>query len=163
MPAEHSPEIQAKIKLRRKAMKLRRAGLAYEAIASRLGISTSAAFQLVAKHLAILQKRCREDADEVRALELARLDSLFAIAYRTAADTRSDPGDRLRAVAQAVAVAARRARLMGLDAPAKLAPTDPSGELAYNPANQLSDQQRLERIAELFAAAQRGSHESKGG
>ena len=131
---------------RRDAMKYRLAGVSYRAIAEKLTEDRAQAyadehgvsFERAMKKFPHVSKRTVWDDvtaeyEELRretevnradsmALENARLDQLFSKALSLFANG-SVPAGRL-----AVAVMGRRAKLNGLDAPTKIAPTDPTGE-----------------------------------
>ena len=124
---------------RRAAMQYRLAGASYRSIAAKLtedranayadanGISVERAMKQlphvskrtawddVTAELEELRRETEMQRADLMALENARLDQLFS---------KGDvPAGRL-----AVAVMGRRAKLNGLDAPTKIAPTDPTGE-----------------------------------
>jgi hypothetical protein len=93
---------------RRRAVELRLAGATYQVIADRLGWSgPSGAHQEVAR--ALRAGECA--ADQLRELELARLDVLQAAVWPKAVT------GGLKAVDAVLAIMKRRARLLGLDAP----------------------------------------------
>ena len=99
------------------ALELRKAGATYEAIAERLGYADrSGAFRAVTS---ALKATLREPADELRTLELERLDSALLAIWR-----QVQAGD-LHAIDRLVRLAERRAKLLGLDAAAKI---EESGE-----------------------------------
>ena len=127
-------------------MKYRLAGASYRMIAEKLtedradayadanGISVERAMKKI-KHVSIrtawddvlaefegLRRETEITRGDAMALENARLDQLFskALSLFSKGDV---PAGRL-----AVAVMGRRAKLNGLDAPTKIAPTDPTGE-----------------------------------
>jgi len=107
----------------RRALELRKAGASFDEIATTLGYrGKSGAYQAV---MSALRRTLQEPADEVRKLELARLDR----AQRTAWE-RMLHGD-LDALGKVLKVMEHRAKLLGLAAPTKIAPTDPSGEYEY--------------------------------
>ncbi len=93
------------------ALELRKAGVSYAAIAQRLGYrSGSGAHAAVG---AALKRTQQEPADEVRRLELERLDGmLLAIAGQI-------KGGNQGAIDRALGIMARRAKLLGLDAPVR--------------------------------------------
>jgi transcriptional regulator len=95
-----------------KALVLRKAGASYAAIAEALGYGgVSGAFKAVSS---ALKKTLREPADELRTLELARLDDMLkAIAGHVAAGN-------LTAIDRALKIQQRRAALLGLDMPTKI-------------------------------------------
>lgn len=94
------------------AMNLRRRGISYERIAVELGYaSPSGAYEAVK---AGMLRTLREPADELRQLELDRLDDMLeAISENIMA------GD-LDSIATALRISERRAKLLGLDKPAPL-------------------------------------------
>ncbi|MCW5664033.1 MAG: hypothetical protein KIT35_09380 [Piscinibacter sp.] len=96
-----------------KAIALRCAGLSYASIATKLGIGRSQAHELVRKGLDDARHQVAAHADELRVLELSRLDGLLAKVYPKAA--RGD----LQAVDRVLKIGERRAKLLGLDAPVR--------------------------------------------
>ena len=117
------------------ALELRAAGLSFRHLGQQLGCSTATAHRRVVRGL---DRTLREPADRVRALELHRLDQLQAHAVevlrarhvvvqagRPVLDPASgnpyvDHGPVLAAINTLLRVAERRARLLGLDAPARV-------------------------------------------
>jgi hypothetical protein len=95
------------------ALRLRRAGLTYQEIASRLGYAApSSAWRAVRQGL---RTTLQEPADDLRTLELARLDALQAGLWSKAI------AGNVVAVGGVLAIMKRRASLLGLDAPVKKA------------------------------------------
>jgi hypothetical protein len=95
------------------ALALRKAGLGYAAIARQLGYAgASGAYKAI---MTALRALTREPAEELRALELARLDDLLAGLW---ADARRG---NVAKVDRVLKVMARRAALLGLDAPQRFA------------------------------------------
>jgi hypothetical protein len=92
------------------ALSLRSTGLDYRAIGAQLGCDGSTAYRRCQRALAEIP---REVADEYRALESQRLDELWRVAFEQAL------GGKLWAIDRCLAIMERRARLWGLDAPAK--------------------------------------------
>ena len=102
------------------ALELRKAGATYQAIADQLGYANArGAHKAVAS---ALKATLREPADEVRDLEVARLDAMLLPLWR-----RVQQGDE-RAVDRALKIMERRARLLGLDAPSKSEQSGSDGE-----------------------------------
>lgn len=98
---------------RREAFDLRKRGATYDEIGRVLGITRQAAYELVKRELEDIRAHTQDDVETVRALELERLDRLFAGSYAAAAG--GDP----KALASIMKVMERRARLLGLDAPVR--------------------------------------------
>jgi hypothetical protein len=93
----------------RQAMELRKGGLGYDDIAVRLGYrGRSGAYQAVRRGL---QQTLKEPAEELRQLEVERLNQLFLVYY-----PRGLQGD-VKAAELALKISARRAAIQGLDAP----------------------------------------------
>ncbi len=125
------------------ALELRKAGMAYNVIADKLGYrSKQAAWQAV--HNA-LKKTLQEPADEVRALELERLDALYKAMYPQALK------GNLGAVDRCLKISERRAKLLGLDAPVK---SDVSGDLRVV---VVYDQDSNDTPAEAASGAEAGA------
>lgn len=94
------------------ALSLRLAGLTFEQIGERLGISKEAAHDLVSR---TLERAENESAQKMRALEAARLDRAQAAIW-----SRVLEGDT-KAVDTFLRISQRRARLFGLEAPTQIA------------------------------------------
>ena len=132
MPRPTSPRIDA-AERDAKALELRKDGLTYTQIAERLGMSRSTAHKYVTRGL---HRTRQEPADELRRLEAERLNQLWAEAMavlrrrhvvvqsgKVVKDDDGQPipddGPVLQATTTLLRVMERRARLLGLDAPAK--------------------------------------------
>lgn len=95
----------------RAALALRKAGHDYDEIAARLGYrGRSGAYQAV---MTALKRTVQEPSEDVRRLEVARLDALLAGLWDAAC------AGKWLAVDRVLSIMARRAALLGLDAPAK--------------------------------------------
>lgn len=138
---------------RAEALELRLAGLSYRAVGERLGVSESRAWRIVE---AALRAAVSEPAAGVRRLELERLDVLLEEAMRQLRLDHAmvshgkvvpgvvDEGAKLAALDRCLRIQERRARLLGLDAPAKV-------HVAEAPAKSDLDE-RIERLMEEMAA-----------
>lgn len=121
------------------ALRLRRDGATYDDIARAVGYADKAsAYNAIRKALAEIT---REPAADVKALELARLDKLYAEAMAIVDaspllpedDEDADPDEafdaamktRLDAIRTALKVSERRSKLEGLDAPTKTQEVSP--------------------------------------
>jgi hypothetical protein len=115
----------ALIEKRRKALRLRKAGMGYESIASKVGYSNAgAAYKAVQ---AALKATIQEPADDVRTLEIERLDRLMLALWKLALEGESDAIDRVLKIMD------RRAKLLGLDAPTKVTQHSPPAGLSSEP------------------------------
>jgi len=124
---------EADARLDAEALRLRSSGLTYEVIALRENCDRSTAWRRVQRALAEIP---RELADEYRALEGQRLDALWEIAFALALD------GSLVAIDRCLTIMARRARLLGLDAPSRLSVEQPS----YSAGEIVAQVERLRRI-----------------
>jgi AraC-like DNA-binding protein len=94
----------------RQVLELRRAGLTFDVIAQQVGYSNaSGAYHAMRR--AMQRTLNNAGSEEIRELEADRLDRLQRFAWPQAAQ-----GD-LRAIESVLRIMARRARLLGLDAP----------------------------------------------
>jgi hypothetical protein len=106
---------------RSQAIALRKDGSTYEEIGKTLGISGQRAHKIVTSELTRIREKTAEETDILRTLELQRLDSLFQTCYKQAQK------GNMPAVDRCVRIMERRAKLLGLDMPTKIAPTGPDG------------------------------------
>ncbi len=104
-----------------KALELRRMGKGYIEIAAALGIGKSQAHRLVQAGLTDARAQISGEADELRAEELSRLDGMMSGVWPAARKGSVGAIDRVLRIME------RRSRLLGLDAPTKVAETDPAG------------------------------------
>jgi len=95
----------------KEAVALRLAGRTYDEIAAALGCGHGTAYRAVAGHLAATRAEAAETAQELREVELQRLDRLLAVVGPMA-----EKGD-LAAVDRVLRIQERRAAYLGLDAP----------------------------------------------
>jgi len=95
----------------RQALELRMAGATYERIASALGISKSAAHKAVARGMESLRENNAQTGDQLRDIELARLDRMLVGLWQQARNGDAQAVDRVLKIME------RRAKLVGLEAP----------------------------------------------
>lgn len=104
-----------------RALELRKAGFTYQRIADSLGYkSASGAHKAVAS---ALKKTLQEPSDVVRMLEIERLDTMLSSIWSSVKQGQYGAQDR------AIKIMERRARLLGLDAPARTDITSGGEEL----------------------------------
>jgi len=96
-----------------KALDLRKKGFSYTQIGTKLGCARQTACRYVLSELENLADQCREEAGQVRDLELQRLDELYLVAWKAIADGSETAIDRCLRIME------RRAKLLGLDAAEK--------------------------------------------
>ena len=113
------------IERQRQALELRKSGASLRSIGNSLGVSHIQARNDIEAALELARAEVTEDAIKLRALEVERLDGmLLAIASAVRQG-------HLGAIDRALRIMERRAKLLGLDMPTKIAPTDPSGESSF--------------------------------
>ena len=161
LPPRPKGEVERLAVRRLAAMRYRLAGATYSAIAEKLiedrareyadahgisieramkkikHVSTRTAWDDVTAELEDLRRETKVQRADLMALENARLDQLFSKSLSLFSNG-SVPAGRL-----AVLIMGRRAKLNGLDAPTKIAATDPTGEHPADtgaiPVNSLSE------------------------
>lgn len=116
---------------RRQALQFRLSGATYDDIANAVRSSYPqgtpakydrvSAYQDVQAELKDLAKVLGETREAVRQLEMERLDALLFALWHSAKEGDDQAIDRV------LKIMSRRASLMGLDAPSKVAETDPEG------------------------------------
>ena len=98
-------------------------GVSFERAMTRIKhVSSKTVWEDVTAEMEELRRETEVHRGDLMALENARLDQLFSKSL-SLFSKGSVPAGRL-----AIAVMGRRAKLNGLDAPTKIAPTDPTGE-----------------------------------
>lgn len=97
--------------LQAKALELRRAGLGFEAIADRIGVSKSQAHRYVVAGLESARGTIAAQADELRSEQLSRLDALLESTWFPARKGSLGALDRVLKILE------RRDKLLGLEAP----------------------------------------------
>lgn len=124
---------------RLRALELRLDGQSYRAIGAQLGVSGKTAWEDVQASLTELAALELANAAELRALELERLDALTIEAARILRTTHpliaggkvladlTDDGPKLQAIDRLLRISESRRKLLGLDAPALTALTNPDG------------------------------------
>lgn len=133
---------------RNRALELRKSGASYRQIGEALGISMQRAHQLVMDELDRLAHLRLGNADELRRLELERLE-MGALAIVSQVRKGEIP-----AVKVWVRISESRRKLLGLDAPVKVAPTDPEGNaLPLSPDLTRLSEEELSALAALVAKA----------
>jgi hypothetical protein len=103
-------------------MAYRRGGQSYTQIARLTGASKTMCHRLVQEALAEFRCKTESDVQEHISLQMARMDAAIA-----AVTAKVDQG-HLGAIDRMLKIEERRARLLGLDMPAKIAPTTPDGK-----------------------------------
>lgn len=134
---ERQPRIET-AERQRKAVELRKAGLGYDAIAVECGYrDRSGAYRAV---MAALRALVREPAEELRDLEVARLDDMLKGLWVNARK------GNVYAIDRVLKIMTRRAELLGLDAPKKV-------KIVQEEAARLADEYGL-TTAEILAEAE---------
>jgi len=107
-----SPRSIEAIERQSEALKFRKAGWTYDAIAKRIGYANPGSAEKAVK--AALRKMLHDDAKDVLQLELARLDDMLRGVYHLAEIGNHGAIDRVLRIME------RRASYLGIDAPTKI-------------------------------------------
>ena len=115
MPTESktSPRKMKAREREERSLNLRKSGATYDSIGRSLGITTDGAYKATIRALRRLNEKIIEGADELRRLEVERLDKMLAAIWGQVLNGNQGAIDR------ALRIGERRAKLMGLDAPTK--------------------------------------------
>ncbi|RFU83593.1 hypothetical protein DY218_27175 [Streptomyces triticagri] len=142
MPASKAK--QAEVALRRsKAIRMRLSGADYETIATDLGYaSRGAACTDISRALKTWREQEQQDAEELVQVESLRLEHLQAALWPAAL------AGEIKAVEASLKIMDRRARLLGLDRPGKVAVEGVPGGAPIALAGPMGE---AERLAELQA------------
>lgn len=147
----------------RDAFRLRADGLTYEQIAVRLGYArANGAHRACMRAYRRLNAEVNEEAEVHRRLDLERLDRMIAVLLPALEQGDWEAGRTLLGVLK------RRADMLGMDAPTRIAPTNPEGTEAYG-ADLAAATAALERkLAAAIAARDAygscaGSEPARGG
>ncbi len=112
---------------RLESLRLRQQGKSYPAIGRELGISTTQSFRDVKKALGYRIKLGVEQLEIERKLQEDRLDFALLAMWEGIKSGDTDTINRL------VQIEKRRAELLGLDKPIKIAPVTPDGKSEWKP------------------------------
>jgi hypothetical protein len=121
-------------------MKLRAAGLDYREISDALGISESYARALVKKELDRAKEISLEQAEQIIAIELQRLDAMHASLW----EQRGDP----KASEALLKIGKARRDLLGLDAPTRREVSGPDGGPLELSVAKMSTEELLDLLDE---------------
>lgn len=127
---------------KRNALELRLAGASYRDIAQALEVSPATALQDCKEALADIPA---QQADEMRTVELSRLDRLQRAVW-----PRAVKGD-LQAVDRAIKIIDRRAKLFGLDAPQQV-------QITANDIDLDAAVDKMLRVAEMALEKEKSNH-----
>lgn len=125
------------------ALELKLTGATYEQIGKSLSppVSRQRAFKIVQKALDERVKDCQEVAEKARLIEVARIDRwMFALEPK-----KTDP----RVVDTLLRLSESRRKLLGLDAPQRIAQTLPDGSPIPTPVGPDYDNLTLEELQDL--------------
>lgn len=175
MPGEKRSKAQ-KIKDREQIAALKLRGRTLQQIADAVGVSVMTVRRELKALIGDWQAAAKEDIAAVKARELRKLEALEEEAWKewerskedwvkksvkkggtTPAGTKAAPETKVETGGQCgdprylnvlLGVQERRAKILGVDAPTKIAPTDPTGEREHG---KMSDEELNARIAELAA------------
>jgi hypothetical protein len=141
--ARQTAESKAKTaKLKAQILEFKQLGLSFRAIASKLNCSVGNVHKHYTNMLKELQAENLKQAESYQFLQLQRLEALILPLH-----VKANKGDVSAAMAL-VRVYDSITKLVGADAPTKIAPTTPDGKSPYDPM-AMSAEERAKRIAEL--------------
>jgi hypothetical protein len=127
---------------RRQVVELRMSGATITQICERLGIGRATAQRHIEKAMADVQADIAGPAEQVKRMHYARLERLLLGAWGNAAKGDNQSIDRI------IKILERQAKLLGLDAPTKLAHGgDPDAPPIKTESTQALSDADLERIA----------------
>ncbi len=95
------------------ALNLRKSGATYDQIGKALGITTQGAYKAIIRSLKRLNEQNSESSEELRRLEVERLDRMLVAIWPQVLNGNQGAVDR------AIKISERRAKLLGLDAPTR--------------------------------------------
>lgn len=107
------------------AVRLRKAGFTQREIAKQIGLSPGYVNKLLKAALEDFQTRTTSETEDLRALEVARMDQALRGIWPAVIKGNLGAVDRLLKISD------QRCRLFGLYAPAKTALTDPTGKKEF--------------------------------
>jgi hypothetical protein len=110
-----APRVVDVVHKRAAAVALRRQGYTYEKIGEKVGITKQTAHAMVVAALEERRRELNESVDDVRDMEVVRLDKMTAFLFKRLDDPKHD--DPERTVTAILKIMERRASLLGLDAP----------------------------------------------
>jgi len=128
-----------------KAMEFRAAGLTFRQIGAQLGVSHTAARNYVVAGLRAARVELEKIGKGYVLLELERLESPVVELVKQLKSGQLSPTELCQVIDTIRKLSESRRKLLGLDAPTKVAPTTPDGEkagsnvLIYIPENNRND------------------------
>lgn len=129
-----------KIEAQQKALELRRMGMGYAEIAHTLACSVSTAHGYIKTAMAEAKAQVSADAADLKAEEISRLDGMLRGLWADARKGNHGAVDRVLKIME------RRAKMLGLDAPVKMAHGGDNELPPIQHAHSMADDE-LERIA----------------
>lgn len=136
------------------AVEMRLAGYTLEKIGQELGgLDRSRVHHLIDSVIREKREEISSQAEDLRALDIARIDRMIQGVW-----PKATTGNDYPAIDRVLRLMERRAKLLGLDAPTKIAPTSPDGETPYAPV--MTDTERAARIASIMAKALQQSRDA---
>lgn len=127
-PAAAAAALDAASQMHVKALDMRTRGFSYRAIAKQLNISHGSAYNMVQVELGALDAFKKNKAEEVIELALRRLDRTVVSLVTALSAPDTDARAKAQLASALVKVEDRRAKLLGLDRPMKIAATNPAGD-----------------------------------
>ena len=129
------------LKRKEQAVKLRLAGLTYQAIGDKIGVTKMRAYEYIAEEMVEIKRSTAEAAEQVKEFELHRLDAMLEKLWKRRGDARvADTILRLMD---------RRSRYLGLDVAHMT-------EMKITGLEGMTDEQITARIEAIVQSARKG-------
>jgi hypothetical protein len=131
----------------KEAYAMKRGGATYQAIGDALGVSKQAVAMMIKRVLIESREEMQGDIDEVRTLELSRLEGLLFMAWRLAIKGNLGAIDRVEKIIRA------QREILGIDAPKKSELTGKDGSPLMRMVEayaNMSDEELVERVGKLI-------------
>ena len=132
-----------------KILEMRKAGLTVRQIAEHFNISYVQVYKDIVDALKQAWEGVEDVAEYLLRIEAERLETLWAKTYKRALE--QDFKD-MRTVETLLKIHKRKCELFGLDAPKKIAPTEPDGKQSWRPFKDV-DEEKLEKFAKALQQA----------
>ncbi len=135
-------------------LRLRREGKSFRAIGKAVGLDHKLAWKIHQKYLEQVRQVTEQQAEDIRDLELIRLDRALETVTTILESQYQEPDVRLRAVDRLVKISERRTKLRGVDAPEKVEVSGPDGAAIALEVDRMSPDELDRELAAFFAGVE---------
>ncbi len=126
MTSKTATKRQQAAERKQQIIQLRRDGHLLTEIGEKVGVSPQYCHRVIVNYLDKMNEEMRADAAQLQMLEHERLERMLKAVWPDAM------AGKLSAIDRVIKILEREAKLLGLDAPTKVAPTSPDGSASYN-------------------------------